>query len=119
MRAVRFHRYGPPEVLRIAGVERPTPEDDRVLGQRRRPTADDGQRLVRVRPTTATRSDCGRRSAEYFIARFFTGMFRPRAGHIGIEFAGEVEAAGSAVTEFAAGDRVFGIGSGTNAEYVC
>src|SRR5262245_3945983 len=105
MRAVRFHRYGPPEVLRIADVERPTPEDD--------------QMLVRVRATTATRSDCGRRSAEYFIARFFTGMFRPRAGHIGIEFAGEVEAAGSAVTEFAAGDRVFGIGSGTNAEYVC
>ena len=56
---------------------------------------------------------------EYFIGRFFNGFFRPKAGHIGMEFAGEVESAGAAVEEFSAGDRVFGIGSGTNAEYVC
>jgi NADPH:quinone reductase-like Zn-dependent oxidoreductase len=105
MRAVVFDRYGPPEVLRLADVERPEPKDDEVL--------------VRVHATTATRSDCGLRSAEYFIARFFTGMFRPKRGRVGIEFAGEVESVGDAVSELAAGDRVFGIGSGTNAEYVC
>jgi NADPH:quinone reductase-like Zn-dependent oxidoreductase len=102
---VTYDRYGPPEVLRLADVERPTPKD--------------GEVLVRVHATTATRSDCGLRSAEYFIARFFTGMFRPKRGRIGIEFAGEVESVGDAVSELAAGDRVFGIGSGTNAEYVC
>jgi NADPH:quinone reductase-like Zn-dependent oxidoreductase len=102
---VTFDRYGPPEVLRLADVVRPMPKGDEVL--------------VRVHATTATRSDCGRRSAEYFISRFFTGMFRPKRGTIGIEFAGEVESAGEAVTEFAAGERVFGITEGANAEYVC
>ena len=105
MRAVVHDRYGPPEVLRVAEVERPVPKEDEVL--------------VRVRATTATRSDCGLRSAEYFVARFFTGIFRPKRGTIGIEFAGEVESVGDAVTELAVGDRVFGIGSGTNAEFVC
>jgi NADPH:quinone reductase-like Zn-dependent oxidoreductase len=105
MRAVVHHRYGPPEVLRIADVERPIPKQDEVL--------------VRVRATTATRSDAGFRSAEYFVTRFFTGLFRPKRGRVGIELAGEVEAVGAAVTGFTAGEHVFGIGSGTNAEYVC
>ena len=105
MRAVRFERYGPPEVLRVADVERPTPKEDEVL--------------VRVHATTACRSDSGRRSAEYFITRFFNGFFRPKEGAIGMEFAGEVESAGEAVTELSVGDRVFGIGAGANAEYVC
>lgn len=105
MRAVTFERYGPPEVLRIEEVARPVPGEDEIL--------------VRVHATTATRTDCGLRSAEYFVARFFTGIFRPKRHSIGIEFAGEVEAVGAAVTEPAAGDRVFGICSGGNAEYVC
>ncbi|MBA3716988.1 MAG: NAD(P)-dependent alcohol dehydrogenase [Actinobacteria bacterium] len=105
MRAVTFDRYGPPEVLRLSDVERPIPKDDEVL--------------VRVQATTVTRSDCGLRSAEYFVGRFFTGIFRPKRGTIGLEFAGEVASAGEAVTDLAAGDRVFGICSGGNAEYVC
>ena len=105
MRAVTYDRYGPPEVLQLEDVEQPVPKDDEVL--------------VRVHAATATRTDCGRRSAEYFVSRFFTGLFRPREGTIGIEFAGEVEGIGAAVTELAVGDRVFGIDSGTNAEYVC
>jgi NADPH:quinone reductase-like Zn-dependent oxidoreductase len=105
MRAVVFDRYGPPEVLRLEEVEQPVPKDDEVL--------------VAVHATTATRSDCGLRSAEYFVSRFFTGIFRPRRGRVGLEFAGEIESAGDAVTKLAVGDRVFGIGSGTNAEYVC
>ena len=107
MRAVTYKRYGPPEVLRINEVERPVPKDDEVL--------------VRVFATTATRSDCGLRSAEYFISRFFTGVFRPKAARriLGTEFAGEVESVGADVTEFAVDDRVFGIRSGSNAEYVC
>ncbi len=68
--------------------------------------------LVRVHATTAARSDSGRRRMEYFIGRFFVGFFRPRDGHMGLEFAGEVESAGAAVSEFGPGDRVFGIGAG-------
>lgn len=105
MRAVVFDRYGPPSVLRIGDVEQPIAAGDEVL--------------VRVRATSATRTDCGLRGAEYLVTRLFTGIFRPRRGRVGIEFAGEVEAAGDSVTEFAPGDRVFGIGSGTNADYVC
>jgi NADPH:quinone reductase-like Zn-dependent oxidoreductase len=105
VRAVTYDRYGPQEVLRLEEVETPVPDDDEVL--------------VRVHATTATRSDCGRRSAEYFVGRLFTGLLRPKEGAIGLEFAGDVQSTGKHVTEFARGDRVFGIGSGTNAEYVC
>ncbi len=105
MKAVVFDRYGPPEVLRLEEVETPAPKKDEVL--------------VRVYAATATRSDCGLRGAEYFAGRLFTGLIRPRRNAVGLEFAGEVENAGEAVTGFAVGERVFGICSGGNAEYVC
>jgi NADPH:quinone reductase-like Zn-dependent oxidoreductase len=105
VRAVAFHRYGPPDVLRLEEVEKPVPTADQVL--------------VRVVAATTTRSDCGLRSAEYFVARLFTGLFRPKRSAIGLEFAGEVEAVGDDVTGFQAGQRVFGICNGGNAEYVC
>ena len=106
MRAVVRDRYGPPEVLRIGEVERPVPEADEIL--------------VRVHATTVTQSDCGWRSARPFFVRFFTGIRRPKWRTLGMEFAGEVETVGSGVTEFAAGDRVFGVKSyGANAEFVC
>lgn len=105
MKAVVFDRYGPPDVLRIEEIERPVPKDDEVL--------------VRVHASSVTRTDAGLRSAEIFISRFFTGLLRPKHGTVGMELAGIVQAAGSRVTEFAPGDRVFGIRQGANAEYVC
>lgn len=105
MRAVVYDRYGPPEVLRLEEVERPVPKEDEVL--------------VRIHATTVNRSDCGLRSAEYFITRFFTGLLRPKRRTVGSELAGEVEAVGAAVTEFAVGDRVFGMRAGANADFVC
>ena len=91
MRAVVYDRYGPPEVLRLKEVERPVPQDEEVL--------------VRVHATTVTRTDCGLRSAEFFISRFYTGIRRPKQRVPGIEFAGVVDAAGAA-------DRVPGGGRG-------
>jgi NADPH:quinone reductase-like Zn-dependent oxidoreductase len=105
VRAVVYERYGPPDVLRLKEVERPVPEEDEVL--------------VRIHATTVTRTDCGLRSAEYFISRFFTGFLRPKQNVIGLELAGEVEAVGAAVSEFEVGDRVFGVRSGAHAELVC
>jgi NADPH:quinone reductase-like Zn-dependent oxidoreductase len=106
MRAVVHDRYGPPEVLRLEEVERPVPKDDEVL--------------VKIYATTVNRTDCGLRSAELFITRFFTGLRRPKRRILGMELAGEVEAVGAAVTEFDVGDQVFGVvGSGANAEFVC
>jgi NADPH:quinone reductase-like Zn-dependent oxidoreductase len=106
MRAVVHDRYGPPDVLRLEEVERPVPKEDEVL--------------VKIHATTVTRTDCGLRSAELFITRFFTGLRRPKRKILGMELAGEVEAVGAAVTGFEVGDPVFGVtGSGAHAEFVC
>jgi NADPH:quinone reductase-like Zn-dependent oxidoreductase len=106
MRAVLHERYGPPEVLRISEVERPAPTADEVL--------------VRVHASSVTRSDCGLRDpSDYFFARVFMGLVRPKRTIAGMEFAGVVEEVGGAVTQFAAGDDVFGIKGGANAEFVC
>jgi len=105
MRAVVHDRYGPPEVLRLEEVERPVPLDDEVL--------------VKVRATTVNRTDTGLRSAAFFPSRFFTGLLRPKNKILGMEFAGEVEAVGPAVSEFRVGDQVFGgTGHGAWAEYI-
>jgi NADPH:quinone reductase-like Zn-dependent oxidoreductase len=112
MRAVVHDRYGPPDVLRLEDVERPVPKEDEVL--------------VKIHATTVNRSDCGWRSAKPFISRFVMpivgmgGVFRPKHKILGGELAGEVEAVGTAVSEFAIGDHVFGISFfGANAEFVC
>jgi NADPH:quinone reductase-like Zn-dependent oxidoreductase len=106
VKAVVHDRYGPPEVLRLEEVERPVPKDDEVL--------------VKIHATSVTRTDCGLRAARPFFVRYFTGLRRPRQRILGMELAGVVDAAGAAVTEFAAGDQVFGVkGSGANAEFVC
>ncbi len=106
MRAVVHDRYGPPEVLRLEEVERPVPTDDEVL--------------VKIHATTVNQTDCHIRRARPFIWRFFAGLLRPRRKILGMELAGEVEAVGADVTEFAVGDHVFGIKDfGANAEFVC
>ena len=105
MRAAIHDRYGPPDVLRIDDVERPVPKANEVL--------------VRVEATTVNRTDCHMRRAKPFLWRFYLGLRRPKRKILGSELAGEVEAVGAAVTEFAIGDRVFGVRSGANAEFVC
>jgi NADPH:quinone reductase-like Zn-dependent oxidoreductase len=105
MRAVVYDRYGPPEVLRVDEVAQPVPGENEVL--------------VRVRASSVTRSDCGYRAADPFFSRLFTGLRAPKRRIVGTELAGEVEAVGAAVSEFAVGDRVFGLRSGSNAELVC
>jgi NADPH:quinone reductase-like Zn-dependent oxidoreductase len=106
MRAVIVNRYGPPEVQRLEEVEQPTPKDDEVL--------------VKIHATTVNRSDCGWRSAHPFFVRLFLGLRRPKRRILGGELAGEIVAVGRGVTEFAVGDRVFGVsGFGAHADYVC
>ena len=107
MKAAVQTRYGPPEVVQITEVEKPTVKDDEVL--------------VKVHATTVNRTDCGFRAAKPFIVRFFSGPIRPRVKVLGNEFAGEVEAVGSGVKSFEVGDRVFGYNEdsfGAHAEYL-
>lgn len=107
MKAVVYTQYGPPEVAKLTEVPKPAPKDHEVL--------------IKVQATTVNRTDCGFRSAEYFIVRFFAGLFRPKQQILGCEFAGQIESVGPKVTEYKAGDRVFGYNDhsfGGHAEYL-
>ncbi|MBL0341185.1 MAG: NAD(P)-dependent alcohol dehydrogenase [Bacteroidetes bacterium] len=107
MKAVVYTNYGPPEVAKLSDVAKPVPKDNEVL--------------VKVHAATVNRTDCGFRSAEYFIVRFFAGLFRPRQKILGCEFAGAVESVGKFVTTFKPGDKVFGYNDlqfGAHAEYL-
>jgi NADPH:quinone reductase-like Zn-dependent oxidoreductase len=107
MKAIIHTRYGPPEVLQLKEVPKPAPKDNEVL--------------IKVYATTVNRTDCGFRSAEYFISRFFSGLFKPNNQILGNEFAGEIEAIGKAVKSFKPGDQVFGyndITFGAHAQYM-
>ena len=109
MKAAVITRYGPPDVVRVREVERPTPNDNEVL--------------VRVRSSTVSAADWRIRKADPFVVRFFAGLVQPTKIQIGgMELAGIVELVGKSVTRFAPGDEVFGgtlFKLGTHAEYVC
>ena len=107
MKAIVYKEYGPPEVAVVDEVPTPVPGDHEVL--------------VKVHASTVNRTDCGFRSAEYFIVRFFSGLLRPKNQILGCEFAGEIESIGKNVTSFKVGDRVFGFNEakfGGHAEYM-
>jgi NADPH:quinone reductase-like Zn-dependent oxidoreductase len=94
MKAVIYKKYGPPEVAQLAEVEKPVPKDDEVL--------------IKIHAGTVNRTDCGFRSANYFIVRFFAGLIYPKNKILRNEFAGEIEAVGKEVQLFTPGDKVFG-----------
>lgn len=94
MKAIVFKEYGPPEVAQLMEVEKPIPRKNEVL--------------VKVHASTVNRTDCGFRSAAYFVSRFWTGLIKPKIQILGCEFAGVVEEIGPEVRKFKVGDRVFG-----------
>ena len=107
MKASIYTRYGPPEVLQLMEVPKPIPENHEVL--------------IKIHATTVNRTDCGFRSAQYFISRFYSGLFRPKNKTLGNEFAGVIEAIGKDVKLYNIGDKVFGyndIKLGAHAEYM-
>lgn len=107
MKAAVRTRYGPPEIVRVEELDKPSPGDDELL--------------IKVHAITVNRTDCGYRGGTPFLIRFFSGFRRPKATVLGNEFAGEVVAVGTDVTAFSLADRVCGYCEGTfgaHAEYM-
>ncbi len=106
MKAIVSERYGSPDVLELREVEKPTPDENQVL--------------IKVHAASVNAYDWHMLTADIFLVRLGAGLFKPKNTRRGADIAGRVEAVGSNVKQFQAGDEVFGcIGSGGFAEYAC
>lgn len=108
MRAIVYHTYGSPDVLKLEEVEKPTPKDDEIL--------------VKVYAASVNALDWHLLRADPFLARLNSGLLKPKHQILGADVAGRVEAVGRNVKQFQTGDEVFGdifeSGLGGFAEYV-
>jgi NADPH:quinone reductase-like Zn-dependent oxidoreductase len=111
MRAAVYERFGPPDVVKISVLEKPTIKDNEVL--------------IRIRATTVSSGDWRVRSLDVpfgfkLLSRLLFDPFRPKQPILGAELAGDIEAVGKDVRKFNVGDAVFahpGTGLGCHAEY--
>src|SRR6266567_8526212 len=104
MKAIVYHSYGPPDVLKCEEIEKPTAGDDEVL--------------IKVRAAAVNPVDLLFRGTSYMV-RIMTGLRKPKDTRLGVDVAGQVEAVGRNVSQFKPGDAVFGTCKGAFAEYVC
>ena len=106
MKAIVYQNYGPPDVLQIEEMEKPTAGDNEVL--------------IKVHAASVNPLDWHfMRGTPYIVRIVMTGLSKPKNPRLGVDVAGHVEAVGSKVTQFKAGDEVFGTCRGAFAEYVC
>jgi len=105
MKAIAYHNYGSPDVLKCEEIEKPTAGDDEVL--------------IRVRAAAANPLDWHYMKGMPYILRIGAGLRKPKEPRLGVDVAGLVEAVGRNVTRFKPGDKVFGSCRGAFAEYAC
>lgn len=104
MKAITFTTYGPPDVLTLTNVDKPTPTADEVL--------------VKVHASSVNPAEWYAMTG-FFPARLGNGLLKPKDTRLGVDYAGVVEAVGQNVTHVKPGDAVYGARSGAFAEYVC
>lgn len=113
MKAIICTKYGPPNVLKLQDVAKPTPKKNEVL--------------VRIHSTSVTTGDCRMRSFNspllfWIPMRIILGFRKPRKPILGVELSGEIEEIGTDVTQFKKGDQIFALTElnvGGYAEYTC
>ena len=105
MKAIAYLKYGSPDVLRYEEIEKPTPGESEVL--------------LRVRAASVNPYDWHFMRGKPYFLRLMVGLQRPKDTRLGTDVAGQVEAVGKNVTQFKAGDEVFGACRGAFAEYAC
>ena len=114
MKAIVYHQYGPPEVLKLHEVDRPVPKDKELL--------------IKVYAAEVTKADCELRSFNFPVKwfkwplRLAMGISKPKRPILGGYFAGEVVEIGNKVTNFSSGDQIFGcarLRMGAYGEYMC
>jgi NADPH:quinone reductase-like Zn-dependent oxidoreductase len=105
MKAIVQDRYGSPDVLRLRDVDKPVVKD--------------GEVLVRVHAAAVNIGDWHLLRGIPYIMRMAFGLLKPRRKIPGLDLAGQVEAVGADVRQFAPGDEVFGWCKGAFAEYAC
>ena len=108
MKAAVYARYGPPDVVQIADIEKPVPKDNEVL--------------IKVRAASVNPLDWRIMRGAPHIIRLLFGLRKPtvaQPARLGRDVAGQVEAVGRNVTQFKSGDEVFGTCRGAFAEYAC
>jgi NADPH:quinone reductase-like Zn-dependent oxidoreductase len=108
MKAIVYHNYGSPDVLRLEDIPKPIPGDDEVL--------------VKVHAVSINSWDWDMLTGKPFEYRFFSGLLKPKSTKLhGCDIAGQIEAVGKNVKHFKVGDEVFGDiaegGWGAFAEY--
>ena len=94
MKAITFHKYGSADVLQLEEIEEPAVGDDGVL--------------VRICAASINALDWHFMTGLPYVMRLMTGLRKPKCTRLGADLAGVVEAVGANVTQFRAGDEVYG-----------
>ncbi|TXT63289.1 MAG: Zn-dependent oxidoreductase, NADPH:quinone reductase [Promethearchaeota archaeon] len=114
MKAIVYEKYGTPDVLHLAEVDKPRPKKDEIL--------------IKIYATTITAGDVRMRSFDvplwqWFPARVYLGIRKPKRQILGMELAGKIEEVGEEVGLYKKGDQVFASTTSHNfgayAEYKC
>ena len=106
MKAIVYEKYGPPDVIQLKDIEKPTPKDDEVL--------------IKIHAASVNAYDWHFLTADIFLIRFMGGgLLKPKNTRLGADMAGRIETVGKNIKQFQPGDEVFGMVKGSFAEYAC